>query len=304
MADEIELRHLRYFLAVAETENFTRAAERCGVSQPAISQQMQLLEQALGVLLLSRAGRRVRLTEAGRTFAERARLVLRRMDEARDAVGAVREAFVGHVEAAAIPSMLMGFAPRALQRLSRTHPGLTVHVQERPSHEIETEVESGRCELGLGILSRLSINLAYETLATGPLCAVVPSGHLLRSATSLAPGDLALERVVLHPQGYDMRHIADAWFAREGQRAKVACELSTIESLLAVVRGACMPTLLPRIALEGRDAADLALVPLEGADPIEFGLILPRGSPLAPAADALLSALRDTSANHEGRGST
>jgi DNA-binding transcriptional LysR family regulator len=216
----------------------------------------------------------------------------------------VREAFVGHVEAAAIPSMLMGFAPRALQRLSRTHPGLTVHVQERPSHEIETEVESGRCELGLGILSRLSINLAYETLATGPLCAVVPSGHLLRSATSLAPGDLALERVVLHPQGYDMRHIADAWFAREGQRAKVACELSTIESLLAVVRGACMPTLLPRIALEGRDAADLALVPLEGADPIEFGLILPRGSPLAPAADALLSALRDASANHEGRGST
>lgn len=292
MADEIELRHLRYFLAVAETENFTRAAERCGVSQPAISQQMQLLEQALGVLLLSRAGRRVRLTEAGRTFAERARLVLRRMDEARDAVGAVREAVVGHVEAAAIPSMLMGRVPPALERLARTHPGLTVHVQERPSHQVETEVESGRCDLGLGILSRLSINLSYETLASAPLCAIVPGGHPLRSAASLAPGDLALERVVLHPQGYDMRHIADAWFAGEGQRAKVACELTTIESLLAVVRGAGMPTLLPSIALEGRDAADLALVPLEGAKPIDFGLILPRGSPLPPAADALLSALR------------
>lgn len=293
MAGDIELRQLRYFLAVAESENFTRAAERCGVSQPAISQQMHVLEEALGVQLLARIGKRVRLTEAGKAFADRARHVLRRVDEARDAVASLAGAQAGHVEVGVIPSVHMAWVPRALESLSRTHPAVTVHVQERPSHEIETEVEAGRCEVGLGILSETSPHLAYHRIASGPLCIVLPRGHALAAKRAIGANELEGVRISLHPQGYDMRGIADAWFGASGRRPKLAYELSTIESLLSAARRAGTPTLLPAIALEGREAQDLVAVPL--ADPVRtiaFGAILVRGSPPSPAAAAFLAALK------------
>ena len=293
MAGDIELRQLRYFLAVAESENLTRAAERCGVSQPAISQQVQVLEELLGVQLLSRIGKRVRLTEAGQAFADRARLVLRRVDEARDVVSALAGARAGHVEVGVIPSVHMAWVPRALQVLSCTHPDVTVHVQERPSHAIETEVEAGRVEVGLGILSESSPHLAYKRLSSGPLCLVLPRGHALAARRSASAADLEGVRVSLHPQGYDMRGIADAWFAAAGRRPKLAYEVSSIESLLSAVRHAGTPTLLPAIALEGREAQDLVAVPLaEPVRTIAFGAILVRGSPPSPAAAAFLAALK------------
>jgi LysR family cyn operon transcriptional activator len=293
MAGDLELRQMRYFLAVAESENLTRAAERCGVSQPAITQQIHVLEATLGVQLLARIGKRVRLTQAGEAFAERARGVLRRVDEVRDSMAALASGQAGHVEVGVIPSVHMAWVPGALARLSVTHPGVTVHVQERPSHQIETEVEAGRCEVGLGIMSQASPHLAYEALSEGPLCVVVPRTHALAAKASAVAADLDGVRVSLHPQGYDMRQIADVWYASAGRRPHLAYELSTIESLLAAARVAGTPTMLPAVALTGRAAEDLVAVPL--VDPVRtiaFGTITVRGSQPSPAAAAFLAALQ------------
>src|SRR6185436_12874666 len=142
MLEPLEIRHLRYFLAVAESENFTRAAERLRVTQPNVSQHVAYLERLLGTPLLRRVGKRVQLTEAGAAFRKGAELVLRKLDQARESVRDVANAVTGHVELGVIPALHVAWVPAVLARVSRAYPGITVAVRERASSDLETELEA------------------------------------------------------------------------------------------------------------------------------------------------------------------
>ena len=109
---EVEIRHLRYFLAVAETENFTRAAERLNISQPSVSQQITQLEQTLRTPLFRRVGKRVFLTEAGTAFRKGAEVVLRKLDDACNSVGDIAGLVGGRVNLGVIPALHFGWLPR------------------------------------------------------------------------------------------------------------------------------------------------------------------------------------------------
>src|SRR4051812_22295138 len=114
MTKAVEIRHLRYFLAVAQTENFTRAAERLRISQPSISEQITQLEQALRTPLFRRVGKRVFLTEAGTAFQKSVEVVLRKLDDACASVGDIAQLFKGHVDVGVIPALHLAWVPLVL----------------------------------------------------------------------------------------------------------------------------------------------------------------------------------------------
>lgn len=293
MNESIEIRHLRYFLAVADTENFTRAAERLRVTQPSVSQQVAHLERVLRTPLFRRIGKRVQLTEAGAAFRRSAEVVLRKLEDACGSVHDVAGLVIGHVDLGVIPALHIAWVPRVLDRMSRDYPGVTVGVQERSSSEIETELQAGRMDLGFGLVTRNSPNIRYEHLLTEPFSLLVSDRNELAGRKAIDPGDLDGMRLVLLPNSFDMRRAANDVFRRAKVRPRVVFEIGNIDSVMATVVRAGTPTLLPAIVLRGRESLRLRAVPLAGKTrQIDFGLLWPIASSASPAALALAAALK------------
>lgn len=281
---ELEVRHFRTFLAVAETENFTRAAERLELSQPTVSQQMKELETSLGGLLFHRSGARVRLTDAGRSLRERAAALLGKFDEVRRPLFRASSSARGHVAVGVIPALGLSWMPGTLARLAREHPGITVSLREARSDEVESKVEAGILDLGIGLLARHGV-VRHERLAGGEMVAIVPRRHALARARSIQVSALADELLVLQPQDFLMRELVDHAFRRARLRPRVQFEVESIDTLLATSLRCGMPTLLPKLVLVGREALDLRAVPIERWTPrVELGLMWPGGaSPVGPS---------------------
>lgn len=293
MSPEIEIRHLRYFLAVADTENFTRAAERLGVTQPSISQQIRDLETELGTTLFQRLGKRVRMTDAGVAFRQRADVVMRKLEEACASVTHVPGQMSGHLDVGVIPALHLSAIPPVLARFAKEFPSVTVAVHERASRFIETEVEAGRFDFGFGLMSNKSPNLRCETILSEELALIVRKDHPYANKAEILIRDLEKQPISVLPESFDMRQLVEGVFERVKLRPKIAFEISTIDSALHTVVWSGIPTILPPIVLKGREALNLTAVRLSGSNrKIDFGLIFARGSKPIPAVNEFVLALR------------
>ncbi len=204
-ASSIKFRYLRTFIAVAETRNFTRAAERLGVTQPGVSIQIRELEEALGAQLFARLGHGVSMTPSGRAFLPRAELVLAKLNDACQAVRFSESLVAGHLSLSIVPLLNVPWIPIVLGRLADIHPGLAVTVMEKSSDEMETLVELGTCDLGVGILSHSSPNLEYEFVRGDELVLIQrPDGPFGRKRSVTAEEAGSTDLVVL-PESYVIR---------------------------------------------------------------------------------------------------
>ncbi len=196
----VELRHLRYFIAVSEELHFGRAAERLHIAQPPLSQAIRKLENELGVTLLERTSRVVRATEAGRIFVEEARRVLERFDfavaEARR-VGSIE----GAIRIGCIPHLPIGRLLRfmtALQELSLERPTEVAHL---PAVEQVRRLRAGELDLGIFHEAKGYEELGLEPLFAGePLAAFVSMNHRLAAKPELGPADLQNETLLIFPR--------------------------------------------------------------------------------------------------------
>ena len=145
----MELRHLRYFVAVAEEENVTRAAERLHVSQPPLSRQIRDLEEELGVELFERTARSVRLTGAGKIFLGEARAVLQRADEAKAKIRDAGNLPEGPLSVGFAPSLTVDLLPDALRRFQKSHPSVRVSLHDMSSEEMIGGLHRGNLQLAL-----------------------------------------------------------------------------------------------------------------------------------------------------------
>ena len=198
----MELRHLRYFLAVAEELNFTRAAERLGISQPPLTQQVKALEAELGVALLDRSAYRIELTDAGRIFAAEAARIL---GDARSAMQAARRAATG-----ATGRVRVGFTESAsfnplvtssLRSFRSDYPAVEVSLEEHPSTELIVALREGRIDTAF-VRPPLPAErgLTLDLLEKEPLVVAVPSGHILARRQQVDLGALAAETFILYPR--------------------------------------------------------------------------------------------------------
>uniref|UniRef100_UPI000A38A7F6 transcriptional regulator CynR n=1 Tax=Streptomyces carpinensis TaxID=66369 RepID=UPI000A38A7F6 len=167
-----ELRHLRYLLAVAEHGNFTRAAEDLRISQPTLSQQVRQLERTVGVQLLDRTGRGVRLTDAGETYARYVRRALRDLAAAQRAVQDVQDLSRGHLRLAVTPTFTAYLVGPLTAELYRRHPGVTLDVREMTQDRIESALLADELDLGIAFAGDHLPGLTVTALFTETLSLV------------------------------------------------------------------------------------------------------------------------------------
>ena len=235
----MELRHLRYFVAVAEEENVTRAAARLHVSQPPLSRQVRDLEDELGVVLFERTAKSMRLTEAGRVFLDEARAVLGRVREAVATVRAVSEGDRGELNVGYAPSLTVELLPRALRQFHETAPGVKVTLHDLSTEAMLTGLREGTLQVAM--MARLSPKahrgLVFETLKTYRVCVAVAPSHPLAALSSIRLRQLADERLIVYSRDeYPEYH---EWlgtlFRPVGGMPRLGEEHESVTSLIAAI---------------------------------------------------------------------
>jgi len=209
-ANGMELRHLRYFVVVAEEQNVTRAAERLHVSQPPLSRQIHDLEQELGVELFRRTAKSLALTEAGKIFLIEARAVLLRVDKAVETVRTVARGDRGELRIGYSPSLAAEVLPKALRLFEREHPGVRVALHDLSSEECAQRLAARKLDLAVTV--RLSParmrGLTFEKLIAYPLCCAVADSHPLAKKRFVTLAEIRTEKFIVYsredyPEYYD-----------------------------------------------------------------------------------------------------
>ena len=244
----MELHQLRYFVAVADLGNFTRAAERCFVSQPSLSQQIIKLEKELGQPLFDRLGRSVRLTEPGRALYQRARAVLNALEDAKQSISDSGADGTGTIRLGVIPTIAPYFIPPLLQRFARRFPKAEIFVEENVTEIIIRDCLSGEIDLGVLALPIEEQQLCAEPLFTEELLLAVPKRHPLATKRRVTMRDIDQERfILLHETHCLAEQIISFCKARSCQPA-ISCasaQLLTVQELVALGHGI---SLVPKMA--------------------------------------------------------
>lgn len=240
----MELRHLRYFRVLAQTLNFTRAAEQLHIAQPPLSRQIQQLEDELGVPLLER-GRPLRLTEAGRFFNEHASQLLEQLQRISDDTRRMGRADKRWLGIGFAPSTLYGALPELIRRL-RAFGDIEVGLSELITLQQLEALKSGRIDIGFGRLLFDDPAVTQFVLREDPLVAVLPTGHaLLGQPVTLA--QLAQEPFVLYP-GSPRPSYADhvlGLFAKRGLSIHVAQMSNELQTTIGLVAAGIGVALVP-----------------------------------------------------------
>ncbi len=285
------LRHIRYFLAVAEHGNFTRAADALHVSQPTLSQQIRQLEGALGVPLFDRSGRGVRLTEFGEVYLRHARAALRQLDAGRRALHDVEDLQSGSLRLAMTPTFTAYLVGPLVERFHACYPKLTLAIREMPQEQIEALLLEDELDLGFAFEPVLPADIDAQPLWEEALALVVGPGHRhARRQRPLAPADLADEPLILLSRAFATRVNIDQYFAAHGVAPRVAIEVESLHALLEIVGGDRLATVLPA-AVAARHAG-LSVVELMPSLPRRTAALLTRrGAYRSAAARALVACL-------------
>ncbi|GAA4567366.1 LysR family transcriptional regulator [Planotetraspora kaengkrachanensis] len=281
---------MRYVLAVAETSNFTRAAEQCLVVQSALSHQIARLERELGAKLFDRTSRRVRLTPAGEAFLPAARQALDAAERARAEVAAAAGEIRGRLAIGAISTVAAVDLPAVLKQFHLRHREVRISLRTSPSEELIERVRQGALDvafLGLPLGVRPQGVRGCE-LARGDLVAVVAPDHPLADKEDVDLHRLAEETFVDFPAGTAGRAHSDAAFAAAGVQREVAFEVTVADFMARLIRQGLAIGMLP--AAFASELLDLPIIRLRDAPARIEHLIWSRFQP-SPAAAAFLSAL-------------
>lgn len=197
MNTEIEIRHLRYFLAVAETLHFGKAAEKLRMAQPPLSQQIKNLERLLGYALFDRTTRGVKLTTVGQFFAERALATLNRMQDDVEMARRVGAGKVGVLNVGFSGSVMLTALPKAIESYRRKHPNVELRLRELVTAEQIPALLNGTLAIGFLRDGETREGLSLESVLHEPFIAVLPLRHRLAKKKLLSPADLKNEPFVL-----------------------------------------------------------------------------------------------------------
>jgi len=272
--DPLEIRHLRYFLAVAEAGSFSRAGDRLGISQPSVSQQMRDLEAGLRVSLFQRRGKRILLTSAGLIFQEHARAILRQLENFLEELNREPGQSRGALHLGVVPILDVALVPHLLGLFAAGHPGISLTVEEISSTEIETALEEGRMDVGLGFLTRHSPNLRYEPICTDEFALIVSEPHPWWNRRVIHFSELHQQRLVQLPDSFVMRRMTDEISRKHQVRPRTVAEINAIGTLLRSLGPLEAAALMPKIALRGTEGLKLKAIRLQGKNlALEIGLL-------------------------------
>jgi LysR family hydrogen peroxide-inducible transcriptional activator len=287
----MELHQLRYFLAVARTKNFSRAAEQCHVAQPSLSQQIMKLEDELGERLFERTKREVSLTPAGDLLRVHAERVLQEVDLARDGVREFRGLVRGRVALGVLPTVAPYFLPQRLRAFSSRFPAVEVVVHEDTTDQLAAAVLAKEVDLALVSLPVERVGLAAEEFFDEKLLVALPAGHALAKRPRLTFDDLEREAFILMKEGHCLSGQALQFCRINGFAPQISFRSAQIETVLAFVAKGWGVSVVPEMACT-RPMRGVRFRTLAGMTR-SIGIIYRKARPLSHASRALVDFLRD-----------
>jgi DNA-binding transcriptional LysR family regulator len=289
------LRHMRIFVEIARRGSFRNAAAALHLSEPATSQAMTQLESLLGVKLLDRTTRSVRVTQEGAAFLADAERLLEGIDRS---IATLREFATtgrGHVTLACLSSAVYKLLPAALQEMRRSHPRINVVVRDDNMHGILHSLETGECDVAIVSDEPLGRRTFAMPLVTDAFQVVCPADHPLSRQKHVSGADLALHEIVLLRRGSGIRNALDRAIERVAIDLEVVHETTQIHTLLGLVEAGLGVTVLPSMLCPAPANRTFAVRPLRRPTVSrKLGLVFPAGKEPSFAARTLADVVRNT----------
>ncbi|MBF9069480.1 transcriptional regulator CynR [Streptacidiphilus fuscans] len=270
----LELRHLRYLLAVAEHGNFTRAADDLHISQPTLSQQIRQLERTLGVQLLDRSGRTVRLTDAGAVYADHARRALRDLAAAERALRDVQDLSRGRLRLGVTPTFTAYLVGPLAAELHARHPGVELTLVETTQDRVEAALLADELDLGIAFTGPHLPGIAATALFTESLSLVTGAPRARAVSEPLPVQALKDEQLALLSGDFATRGHIDDYLAGHRIAPRIAVEANSVQALTEIVRRTPLATVLPDAVTH--DHPHLTPVPLDPPLPTRTVALLRR----------------------------
>jgi len=283
----MEVHQLRYFLAVARTANFSRAAEQCRVAQPSLSQQIKKLEDELGERLFERTKRAVSLTPAGERLRAHAERVIDALEQARASVSEGGGTVRGRVALGVLPTVAPFYLPERLRAFAAEYPEVEVVIHEDTTAQLAKAVLAKEIDLALVSLPVDQRGLRALSLFEEPLLAALPADHALAKKRKLTLGDLENEAFILMKEGHCLAGQALAFCRREGFAPKVSFRSAQIETMRAFVAAGWGVSVVPQMACAEEGADGVLYRSLAGMKR-EIGFVLNEQRSPSRAATALV----------------
>src|SRR6185436_16694679 len=265
----MNLRDLRYLVALADLRHFGRAAEACHVSQPTLSTQLKKLEDELGVQLIERAPRKVMLTPVGSDIVVRARRVLADIEQMRETARRTADPEAGSVRLGLFPTLAPYLLPHVVPRISARFPRLELLLVEEKTEALLGQLRDGRLDAAILALPLHEDWLQIEKLFEEPFLLAVPRGHALGKHANLKLAELSTQHLLLLEDGHCLRDQALAVCAMAGAGEKDGFRATSLETLRQMVAAGVGITLLPLLAVKPPVpvSGSIELVPFRNPQP-------------------------------------
>lgn len=288
----MELRHLRYFVAIVDCGSMARAAEQVFVTQSTLSHQLAQLEHEMGCALFERVGRDLRLADAGHELLGHARGVLAQVEEGKRAVMKTRTLATGSLRVGVIHTFVTGLIPQVAAAFVRAHPGVRLQVAELTAIEIEAQVADGALDLGVAFFPAASDAVMGEHLFDDVLVLAVPARHPLAALKTVTFAQLLDVPLAMLGRTYATRRLIDAHLLRAGVRPNVVVEIDSVDALQRMVEEGVAAAFLP--GRSARRSARIRLLQVTDPEPVRAaGLVWRRSTYRSAAANAFVDRLKE-----------
>lgn len=265
----MELRQLEYFIALADEQQFTRAAAVCRVSQSGISAAIRTLEEELSSPLFARTTRHVALTDAGRALLPFARTAVAQAAAGRDAVMHATRALSGRLRVGAEQCLGLVDVPPLLERFHRRFPLVDIHFTQAGSHDLVDQVRAGRLDVAFVATADHLAAVRSTEIGRRPIVLLAPPGHPLACSASVTWSDLADHEFIDFKESWGVRSLNDAACAAQGVTRRIRCTVDDIHTLLDLIHRGLGIAFVPQHVAEKPQATGLITVPLpSGSTPM------------------------------------
>jgi len=294
----MELRQLRYFVALAEEQSFTRAALKMHVTQSTLSHQIKQIEDEIGQRLFDRIGRRVVITVAGEALLPSATRALREVDEGLRMVTTAPHPLIGTLRIGATHTFNIKLIPECLAAFLAEHPSVSVVVRELFAADVVRLVEAEELDLGITYDPHRRGELEFEALYLEEMVLAVAAGHPFAARKRVRLVELHKQRMVLPTAHSATRRIIDDAFASVSAEPVIVAEMDSVAATVELVRRTRLGAIISRLAAP--DAGDLRVVALESPTPMRTpGLLTKQGRPPTAALRSFMGILRRIALQHQ-----
>lgn len=288
----LTLRQIRAFVAVAQNKSYTKASRAIGLSQPAVTANVRLLERALGVRLLDRTTRSVGMTNEGRSFLSISERLLNDLGAAIVDIRGSNERRRGCVEVACLPSVAAQLVCPLMHSFVALYPGATVKMYDGDALDVLNRVRSQEADFGISSYSQPAPDMEFVPILRDRFCVLCNKAHPLARKKEVYLRDLKDHPFLVLGSTSGTRPILNEMTVRTGVQLNIVCETKQLSTLAGMIRAGIGVSVVPEVCVLNTGVSGLVTKPLlEPSLGRDLGLVLRRGRTLSPAAEGFLSAV-------------